>query len=415
MRVKVLIPPLKRSLAMWRLGFFFHEMGFGLLSIFLPLYLYSIDSTNGLFYVGLMIAIALFAAIPASFFWGYLCDKTRHYKRYILLAFLGSTVMLCLFTFTANIALLITIYAIMSILHVAHEAPKNVLISELYSHQDWKKNFAFYEGFTEVGSLIGLLLGFFASSYGFGPASTLFLVAGLNFMAFVLSAILVVDPSMIFERGLVTLEKTVDFASRGIFLASKMMDGIGLDERLKRENVTAFCCGLVLFSLATSILFTPMPIFVSNIVSEAGLPASLVFAIFVLNSAGGVGGYFLAGSRSTRSTGKIGVGKIVMFRSLLAFLLIAGLEMPSYNVILATTILVLLGFANAMFLVYALSLSMELIPAGKAGTFNVLIGVGGAFGSFVGPLIAQTFGFLHVFAAAGIIFCLAYAAFKFFA
>ena len=158
-----------------------------------------------------------------------------------------------------------------------------------------------------------------------------------------------------------------------------------------------------------------MPIFVSNIVSEAGLPASLVFAIFVLNSAGGVGGYFLAGSRSTRLTGKIGIGKIVMFRSLLAFLLIAGLEMPSYNVILATTILVLLGFANAMFLVYALSLSMELIPAGKAGLFNVLIGVGGAFGSFVGPLIAQTFGFLHVFAAAGIIFCLAYVAFKFYA
>jgi len=158
-----------------------------------------------------------------------------------------------------------------------------------------------------------------------------------------------------------------------------------------------------------------MPIFVSNIVSEAGLPASLVFAIFALNSAGGVGGYFLAGSRSTRLTGKIGIGKIVMFRSLLAFLLIAGLEMPSYNVILATTILVLLGFANAMFLVYALSLSMELIPAGKAGTFNVLIGVGGAFGSFVGPFIAQAFGFLHVFAAAGIIFCLAYVAFKFFA
>ena len=90
---------------MWRLGFFFHEMGFGLLSIFLPLYVaQTVDPVNGLFYVGVMTAIALFVAIPASFLWGYLCDKTRHYKRFILLAFLASSLMLYLFTFTKNMA-----------------------------------------------------------------------------------------------------------------------------------------------------------------------------------------------------------------------------------------------------------------------------------------------------------------------
>jgi len=400
---------------MWRLGFFFHEMGFGLLSIFLPLYVISSAIGGSLVHIGIMSAAALFVAIPASFFWGYVCDKTRNYKRYILISFLASTAFLYLFTLTKDVNLLIILYSIMSVVHVAHEAPKNVLIAELYSHEDWERTFASYEGFTEIGWLIGLLLGFFMSTYGFGSATTLLACAGLNLTAFVLSVFLVTDPLLVFERGLVGLERTIDFTSRGVFLASRLLDGISVNEKLKKENIGLFCSGLALFSLATSILFTPMPIFVSNIVSEAGLPASLVFAIFALNSAGGVGGYFLAGSRSTRSTGKIGVGKIVMFRSLLAFLLIAGLEMPSYNVILATTILVLLGFANAMFLVYALSLSMELIPAGKAGTFNVLIGVGGAFGSFVGPFIAQAFGFLHVFAAAGIIFCLAYVAFKFYA
>jgi len=390
-------------------------MGFGLLSIFLPLYVISSAIGGSLVHIGIMSAAALFVAIPASFFWGYVCDKTRHYKRYILISFLASTAFLYLFTLTKDVNLLIILYSIMSVVHVAHEAPKNVLIAELYSHEDWERTFASYEGFTEIGWLIGLLLGFFMSTYGFGSATTLLACAGLNLTAFVLSVFLVTDPLLVFERGLVGLERTIDFTSRGVFLASRLLDGISVNEKLKKENIGLFCSGLALFSLATSILFTPMPIFVSNIVSEAGLPASLVFAIFALNSAGGVGGYFLAGSRSTRSTGKIGVGKIVMFRSLLAFLLIAGLEMPSYNVILATTILVLLGFANAMFLVYALSLSMELIPAGKAGTFNVLIGVGGAFGSFVGPFIAQAFGFLHVFAAAGIIFCLAYVAFKFYA
>jgi len=44
--------------------------------------------------------------------------------------------------------------------------------------------------------------------------------------------------------------------------------------------------------------------------------------------------------------------------------------------------------------------------------------VGGAFGSFIGPFIAQTFGvffgFFWVFVAAGIIFLLAYLFFKIF-
>ena len=397
---------------MWRLGFFFHEMGFGLLSVFLPLYIVSIRNGDGLFWVGVMISIALFAAIPASFFWGYLCDKTRHYKRFILLAFLASAIMLCLFTFTKDIVLLTVLYAVMSIFHAAHEAPKNILISELYSHHEWKKNFAFYEGLTEVGSLIGLVLGFFASAYGFGSTNTLFLVAGLNFLAFILSAILVVDPDFVFERRLVSLERTVGFASHGVFLASKMIDGIGLDERLKKENVTAFCCGLVLFSLATNILFTPLPIFAS---ADLRLSAAVVFAIFVLNSGGSIVGYALVGRTSEESNGKASISRLVLFRALLAFLLLAALRQSSFDVFLTIGVVIFLGFAFAVFIVNIEHFSMELIPAGKAGSMNVLIGIGSAVGSFVGPFIAQALGFFHVFVITGVIFLMAFVFFRLFA
>jgi MFS family permease len=398
---------------MWRLGFFFHEMGFGLLSIFLPLYVVQIDPQSGLFFVGILVAVALFAAIPASFFWGYLCDKTRRYKRYVLLAFLASSILLYSFTLTTGLVLLIILYAVMSVFHVAHEAPKNILIAELYSHEDWDKTFASYEGFTEIGTLIGLVLGFVMSNYNLGPTNTLYLCAGLNFLAFVLSAIFVVDPSLVFERRLVSIEKTVDFASHGVFLASKMLNGIALNERLKRERVNVFCGGLVLFSLATSILFTPMPVFVSNITS--GLPTGMVFAIFVLSSGGALVGYTLAGGRSDQSTRKDRVSGIVIFRCALAFILLAALQAQSFNVVLTTAVLILMGFLFAIFMVQILSLSMELIPAGKAGLVNVLIGVGGAAGSFTGPFVAQTLGFAEVFVTAGIIFFIAFVCFKMFA
>jgi MFS family permease len=403
----------RSSLAMWRLGFFFHEMGYGLLSIFLPLYVITIGGS--LFDIGVMMSVALLLSIPASFLWGYLCDKTHRYKRYILIAFITSAVLLYLFTLTSSVLLLTALYSIMSILHTAHEAPKNVLIAELYSRDQWEKSFAFYEGFTETGWLIGLLLGFVASALNFGSVLTLFLCAGLNFIAFTLSLVLVKDPALVFERGLVSIEKSVDFASRGIFIASKMIDGVFVTTKLKRDNVNAFCGGLILFSLATSILFTPMPIFISGIVNAAFLPAGLVFAIFVLNSGGAVVGYALARRRSEQLVAKSNIGRIVFLRGFLAFTLLLVLQLSGgVSIGLSTIILILFGFLNALFLVCTLSLSMEVIPAGKSGLFNVLIGVGGAAGSFIGPLIAQSFGFLSVFAVAGGIFLVAYVAFKIF-
>jgi len=383
-------------------------MGFGLLSVFLPLYVVSSVLKGSLFDVGVMFGAGLFVAIPAAFFWGYLCDKTKHYKRFILLSFSASAALLYMFSLTTSLYLLILLYAVMSFLHVAHEPPKNILIAEMYSREDWERSFASYEGFTEVGWLIGLVLGFLTSSYSVSQSLTLLLCSALNVVAFGLSLLFVADPLFIFERKLVSIERSVDFAHRGISLASRLFDGIHVSERLKRENTAAFCCGLVLFSLATSILFTPLPIFASQVVKSAALPASLVFAAFVLNSAGGVLGYYSTGRRHDVETAeKASITRLVFFRSFLSFLLLSTTVAftRTFSFGLLVIILVLLGFANAAFLVYTESLSMELIPVGKAGLFNVLVGIGSASGSFIGPFIAgQTGSFISVFIVGGLIF-----------
>jgi predicted MFS family arabinose efflux permease len=81
---------------------------------------------------------------------------------------------------------------------------------------------------------------------------------------------------------------------------------------------------------------------------------------------------------------------------------------------LAVAMLVLMGFAYSVFLISTLSISMEVLPQGKAGLFNVLIGVGGAVGCLIGPLIANSYGFLYVFLMASIIFFLSHFAFRIF-
>ncbi len=332
-----------------------------------------------------------------------------HYKIYVLIAFFGVGIFLYLFTLTANVLSLMVLYMFMTIIHVAHEPTKNILIAEWVSRSQWEKTFASYEGLTEIGTIIGLLIGLGVSTFNFGATNTLLLCSGLNFAAFIVSLFLVVDPHLVFERGLVNIEKTVNYACKGIVIASKMWDGQPVNGGLKRENLTAFCTGLVLFSLATSILFTPLPIFFSK---DLAMTQSFIFAVFLLNSVGEATGYFLLRRNSSQGNEKSHLTRTMFIRTILAFILAASVFASAYTVTLSVAILTLMGLTYGLILIFTLSLSMELIPAGKAGLFNVLAGLGGAFGAFLGPFFAQEFGFIIAFLITGITFLVAYACFK---
>jgi MFS family permease len=85
-------------------------------------------------------------------------------------------------------------------------------------------------------------------------------------------------------------------------------------------------------------------------------------------------------------------------------------------------LIVFLGFAYAMYYIMMLSLSMELIPQGKTGFFDGLVGLGAAVGSFFGPFLSALFlhmgviqNFLPTFLIAGILFFVAFLILKIFA
>jgi MFS family permease len=391
---------------MWRLGFFFHEIAFGLLSVFIPLYIVTPIIGGSLVDIGIMVSLALLFSIPASFFWGYICDKTRRYKIYILLSFFSIGIILFSLAFVTNVSVFITLYIIMAVFHVAHESPKNVLIAEHYRREEWEKSYAFYEGLTEIGLLIGLLLGFlaFASSLSFGVIATytLYLCSGLNFVAFGLSIFLIADPLMIFERRLVSMERKLDYSFRGMEASSRLMDGYSCDGKFKEERFFAFGLGLVLFSLASNLFYTPLPIFFSE--PPLSLSTSMIFVVYTLSSAGSIAGFFIIGRRANYIDVKKQVKRTVLMRSLLVFILVAAIQFAFSPTILTGVVIVLMGFAWAIYYILLLSLSMALIPAGKSGLFDVLVGVGAVVGSFFGPYLVPIIGYLTLFLIAAVIF-----------
>ena len=408
---------------MWRLGFFFHEIAFGLLSVFIPLYLVAFKNTSilggPLVALGLMTSIAIFCSIPASFLWGYLCDATRHYKVFILLSFLSSAILLFLMAlpFAQNIVVFVILYVIMQVLHVSHEAPKNVLIAEHYSRDDWERSYGFYEGLTEIGFIIGLAVGLVLSVGLFALTAsisstilatyTLYLCSLLSVVAFILSIALIADPLMIFERRLVGMEKTIDFATRGVESYSLRWKG-----SLKRESFPGFAFAIVIFSLATSLFFTPLPIYLKTIFNGQ---SSMVYVAYILNSIGATIGYFLIRNRARSMDLRKQMPRFVLFRSLLIFLLVGVIQLAISPTITTGIILVFLGFAYAMYYIMMISLSMELIPEGKTGFFDGLVGLGAAVGSFLGPYLAENLSYVPTFLIAALAFFCAFLILKIFA
>ncbi len=407
---------------MWRLGFFFHEIAFGLLSVFIPLYIVLFKDTSilggPLVALGVMTSIAIFCSIPASFLWGYLCDATRHYKAFILLSFLSSAIILFLMAlpFAQSVVPFVILYVVMQVFHVSHEAPKNILVAENYSREDWEKSYGFYEAVTEIGFIIGLAIGLVMVSLSSTVLATytLYLCSALSIVAFILSIALVADPLLIFERRLVGMERTLDFASRGIESYSLRLKG-----SIKKESFPGFAFAIVIFSLATSLFFTPLPIYLKTIFNGQ---SSMVYVFYILNSIGATVGYFLIRNRARSMDLRKQMPRFVFFRGLLIFLFVAVIEFAFLPTLMTGVLLVLIGFAFAMYYIMMISLSMELIPQGKAGFFDGLVGLGAAIGAFLGPFLCNIFlnmgvtqNFLPTFLIAGVLFFIAFLILKFFA
>ncbi|MCL2643136.1 MAG: MFS transporter [Candidatus Bathyarchaeota archaeon] len=401
-------------------------MAFGLLSVFIPLYVVGFQDASiiggPLVALGVMVSVATFCSIPASFFWGWLCDATRRYKPFILLSFVSSAVLLFLMTlsFAQNVVIFIVLYVVMQFLHIAHEAPKNVLIAEHYSRDEWETSYGYYKGLTEFGFIVGLALGFCLSVGLFSFTSTLssatlvtytfYICSGLSVIAFILSVLLVADPLMIFERRLVRIERSIDFTYRSVKSASRVLSGANWDGSLKQDSFKIFALAIVLFSLATSIFFTPLPVFLSQ---SLHLPNSMVYIGYIFTSIGATIGYFFISGRARSMDIRKQMPRYVLYRSLLIFALIGIIQLVIYPTLMTFLFLIFLGFSFAVYYILMLSISMELIPAGKSGLFDGLVGLGTALGSFLGPYLASTYNYLPTYAIAAVLFLLAYISLKF--
>jgi MFS family permease len=145
------------------------------------------------------------------------------------------------------------------------------------------------------------------------------------------------------------------------------------------------------------------------------MPSNIVFGIFFLNSFGAFLGYILSKGFNRRLGNKTAVVGVAIVRSFLTVCLVSVILMFSMLTLsLSVAILALMGLTYAFFVISTISLSMELIPQGKAGIYNALIGLGTVLGCFIGPFVAQQYGFTALFLSSSLLFASSFVMFKIF-
>jgi len=100
--------------------------------------------------------------------------------------------------------------------------------------------------------------------------------------------------------------------------------------------------------------------------------------------------------------------RFVLLRSILILMLVGVILFTFSPTIMTGILLIFIGFAYAMYYIMMLSLSMEVIPQGKAGFFDGLVGLGAAIGAFLGPFLAFHLNYVPMFVITAVIFLAAF-------
>lgn len=158
--------------------------------------------------IDVSLAITLFNAVsvPAAVFWGFVTDRFHRRKLTIVASYLATAGVLVSFLFASTGYLVSLLYALFSLVSSASTTPLNLLIMETERKQKWATAFARFSMITSLGNTVGLLLSV-AWGFFFSLNYLVVLLAILSVTSAVLSVLMIQEPSVIFERHIITLNK----------------------------------------------------------------------------------------------------------------------------------------------------------------------------------------------------------------
>jgi MFS family permease len=101
------------------------------------------------------------AVILSSFVWGHLSDRYHRRRLFLLINYAGYAGLYLLLAHLGSITELLAIYAVIGALSPAGASASNLLILEKFSESERANAFASFQAMSMIGSVAGLLIGYF--------------------------------------------------------------------------------------------------------------------------------------------------------------------------------------------------------------------------------------------------------------
>jgi MFS family permease len=127
------------------------------------------------------VAATLFnsAVILSSVIWGHLADKLRGRRAFLVLNYGGFALLYLALAHVASLPLLYVIYTAIGVLAPAGTSASNLLILEKFSETERATAFASFQEMSMIGSVVGLVVGYFWTAANDALVSLLVVLAAL--------------------------------------------------------------------------------------------------------------------------------------------------------------------------------------------------------------------------------------------
>jgi MFS family permease len=179
-------------------------MATGPVSLFIQLYILQLHGT--VIDVGIVITLFNAVSIPAAMIWGFTTDRFHRRVPIIIACYMSVAGILFTFLFVKSLYGVGLLYSIFSFVSSASATPLNLLIMESYSKSKWPRAFAMFSMVSSIGTTAGIALGFLWSN--FLPLDVIVVPLGaLSLASAVLSTVLIKEPSFVFERQMMILNR----------------------------------------------------------------------------------------------------------------------------------------------------------------------------------------------------------------
>ncbi len=388
------------------LSFFPNGVAEGILGTLIPLYFIQSLGAN-LIDLGLMTFAAAALLIPMSIILGALPDKNRASKPYILLSFLGASIIVYLMTNTASVLLFMFLYVALELASYLRSPSTSVLIAETFERRR-RSDVIAREGFVEgLGNVIGLALcTVLIGVVGYKPL--LFAAFPLILLSFIVAFVSLRDSPLYIERSLDRFENVVgsveDFSYHLAADGSVTPDFGGKWSFGKSANMRFFGIGRAVFAFAASNAFTALSIF---LLEKASFSSSTIFVVYLVRSVFGSLSYLFI-NRFFGSNGGASVKIGTAMRVVLVFMLPITLVLPMpLSIVFAAVILSLVAISWSIYSVGYGLVTLIYAQPGTMGLYDAFASAGGAIGNYSGGLIPTLFGFQTMFIFSGIFFFIA--------